>query len=170
QEALTLAESNCSSIEQRRTNSLILSTKKRIGLIEFNALNVFRALNLFDDINLDFHEIMIQIPNFLPLNSPWPDIDENMKSQYILWLNAFCDYMTKRSEEFSCQSDYYASLLKAYLLIKTREIIIEFLEKNASFISIDFHNLLFHNQLYHGAAILYSAHDKHEQTIDIWKK
>ncbi|CAF4259008.1 unnamed protein product, partial [Rotaria magnacalcarata] len=40
QEALTLAESNCSSIEQRRTNSLILSTKKRIGLIEFNALNV----------------------------------------------------------------------------------------------------------------------------------
>ncbi|CAF3329167.1 unnamed protein product [Rotaria socialis] len=104
QEALTLAESNCSPIEQRRTNSLIISTKKRIGLIEFNALNVIRALNLFDDINLDFHEIMIQIPNFLPLNSPWPDMDENMKSQYILWLNAFGDYMTKRSEEFSCQS------------------------------------------------------------------
>ncbi|CAF2787179.1 unnamed protein product [Rotaria sp. Silwood2] len=170
QEALTLAENSCLSIEKHRTNSLILSTKKRIGFIEFNAMNVIRALCLFDDIDLDFHEIMLQIPNFLPLNSPWPDLDGNTKSQYILWLNAFCDYMTKRSEEFSCKSDYYSSLLKAYLIIKSPETIIEFLEKYASYISIDFYNLLFHIQLYHGAAILYSAHDKHEQTIDIWKK
>ncbi|CAF4296078.1 unnamed protein product, partial [Rotaria sp. Silwood2] len=164
QEALTLAENSCLSIEKHRTNSLILSTKKRIGFIEFNAMNVIRALCLFDDIDLDFHEIMLQIPNFLPLNSPWPDLDGNTKSQYILWLNAFCDYMTKRSEEFSCKSDYYSSLLKAYLIIKSPETIIEFLEKYASYISIDFYNLLFHIQLYHGAAILYSAHDKHEQT------
>ncbi|CAF1402883.1 unnamed protein product [Rotaria sp. Silwood1] len=170
QEALTLAENTCPSIEKHSTDLLILSTKKRIGLIEFNAMNVIRALYLFDDINLDFHEIMLQIPNFLPLYSPWPDLDENTKSQYILWLNAFCDYMTKRSEEFSCQSDYYPSLLKAYLIIKSRETIIEFLEKYASYISIDFYHLLFHIKLYHGAAILYSAHDKHEQTIDIWKK
>ncbi|CAF0816535.1 unnamed protein product [Rotaria sordida] len=169
QEALILAESNCSSIEKHNTNSLILSTKKRVGFIEFNSMNVIRALHLFDDINLDFHEIILQIPNFLPLNSPWPDFDENIKSRYILWLNAFCDYMTKRSEEFSRQSDYYSSLLKAYLIIKSRETIIEFLEKYASYIPIDFHNLLFHIRLYHGAAILYSAHGKHEQTIDIWK-
>jgi len=47
---------------------------------------------------------MAQIPSFLPLNSPWPIIEEAMKSQYLQWLNAFCDYMTKRSAEFSRQS------------------------------------------------------------------
>ncbi len=66
--------------------------------------------------------------------------------------------------------DYYSSLLKAYLIIKSRETIIEFLERNASSISIDFDNLLFNAKLYHGVAILYSAHNKHEQTIEIWKK
>jgi hypothetical protein len=49
-------------------------------------------------------KIMAQIPSFLPLNSPWPIIEEAMKSQYLQWLNAFCDYMTKRSAEFSRQS------------------------------------------------------------------
>jgi hypothetical protein len=101
QEALTLAESTCSSIEQRSGNPLLLSTKKRIGLIEFSGMNVIRALNLFDDIQLDFHEIIIHIPDFLPLNSPWPDLDEDNRSKYIQWLTAFCDYMTKRSVEFS---------------------------------------------------------------------
>ncbi|CAF3618804.1 unnamed protein product [Rotaria sp. Silwood1] len=117
QEALTLAENTCPSIEKHSTDLLILSTKKRIGLIEFNAMNVIRALYLFDDINLDFHEIMLQIPNFLPLYSPWPDLDENTKSQYILLLNAFCDYMTKRSEEFSCQStdEIHTMLVNIYL-------------------------------------------------------
>jgi hypothetical protein len=43
---------------------------------------------------------MIQIPNFLLLNFPWPEIDENSKSQYIQWLTAFRDYMIKRSTEF----------------------------------------------------------------------
>ncbi len=57
QEALTLAESNCSSIKQRNTNPLILSTKKRIALIEFGAMNVVRALSLFNDIHIDFHEV-----------------------------------------------------------------------------------------------------------------
>ncbi len=57
QEALTLAESNCSSIKQRMTNPLVISTKKRIGLIEFGAMNVVRALNLFDEIRIDFHEV-----------------------------------------------------------------------------------------------------------------
>jgi hypothetical protein len=57
QEALTLAESNCSSIKQRTTNPLVISTKKRIGLIEFGAMNVVRALNLFDEIRIDFHEV-----------------------------------------------------------------------------------------------------------------
>ncbi|CAF2668288.1 unnamed protein product [Rotaria sp. Silwood2] len=103
QEALTLAESSCSSIKQRSTNRLVLSTKKRIAFIEFSAMNVIRALSLFDDINLDFHEIMTQIPNFSPLTSPWSNIDENTKNQYSQWLNAFCDYMTKKSAEFSRQ-------------------------------------------------------------------
>jgi hypothetical protein len=49
-------------------------------------------------------------------------------------------------------------------------MIVEFLEQNALSIPIDFDNLLFNKNLYHGAAILYSAHNKHEQTIDIWKK
>lgn len=66
-------------------------------------MNVIRALNLFDEIHLDYHEILKEIPNFLPLNSPWPEIDEEMKSQYIQWLTAFCDYMIKQSTEFSCQ-------------------------------------------------------------------
>jgi len=57
QEALTLAESNCSSIKQRTTNPLVISTKKRIGLIEFGAMNVVRAFNLFDEIRIDFHEV-----------------------------------------------------------------------------------------------------------------
>jgi hypothetical protein len=46
---------------------------------------------------------MTQIPSFLPLNSPWPDIDENIKHQYVQWLNAFCDYMLNNSGEFSRQ-------------------------------------------------------------------
>lgn len=60
----------------------------------------YRALSLFDDIDLDFHDIITQIPNFLPLTSPWPDLDDYTKNQYIIWLNAFCDYMKQRSEEF----------------------------------------------------------------------
>src|SRR5690242_2255792 len=59
QEALTLAESTCSSIKQRSTNPLVILTKKRIALIEFGAMNVVRALNLFDEIHLDFHEVII---------------------------------------------------------------------------------------------------------------
>ena len=57
QEALILAESNCSLIKQYSTNSLVISTKKRIGLIEFSAMNIIRALNIFNDIHLDFHEV-----------------------------------------------------------------------------------------------------------------
>jgi hypothetical protein len=57
QEALTLAESNCSSIKQRSTNPLVLLTKKRIALIEFGAMNVVRALDLFNEISIDFHEV-----------------------------------------------------------------------------------------------------------------
>lgn len=60
QEALTLAESTCTSIKQRSTNRLVLLTKKRIALIEFSAMNVSRALNLFEDINLDFHEVRLK--------------------------------------------------------------------------------------------------------------
>lgn len=57
QEALTLAESSCTSIKQRSTNRLVISTKKRIAFIEFSAMNVARALSLFDDIGLDFQEV-----------------------------------------------------------------------------------------------------------------
>ncbi|CAF5217014.1 unnamed protein product, partial [Rotaria magnacalcarata] len=103
QEALTLAESSCSSVKQRSTNRLVLSTKKRIAFIEFSAMNVARALSLFDDIHMDFHEILTQIPNFLPINSSWSNIDENNKNQYVQWLNALCDYMTRKSAEFSRQ-------------------------------------------------------------------
>jgi hypothetical protein len=61
QEAITLAESNCSSIKQRNTNPLVISTKKRIALIEFGAMNVVRALTLFDDIHIDYHEVSEKI-------------------------------------------------------------------------------------------------------------
>ncbi|CAF1135967.1 unnamed protein product [Adineta steineri] len=169
-EALNLAKSTCSITEKQQTNSLIISTQKRIGFIQFSSLNVIQALDLFDAIHLDFYEIINYIADFLPLNSPWPNFDENNRSKYIQWLTAFCDYMIKRSTDFSLQPDYYSSILKAYLIIKSREMIIEFLEKNASHIPIDFNNLLFNAQLYHGVAILYSAHDKHEETIEIWKK
>lgn len=57
QEALTLAESSCSSIKQRQTDPLVVSTKKRIALIEFTSMNVVRALTLFDEIRIDFHEV-----------------------------------------------------------------------------------------------------------------
>ena len=57
QEALTLAESHCPSVRQRTNNPLVLSTKKRIALIEFGAMNVVRALKLFEEIRMDFHEV-----------------------------------------------------------------------------------------------------------------
>ena len=57
QEALVLAESNCPSVKLRRSNPLVLGTKKRIALIEFTAMNVVRALTLFEDIRIDFHEV-----------------------------------------------------------------------------------------------------------------
>lgn len=47
---------------------------------------------------------MAQIPGFLPLNSPWPNLDETATSQYFQWLNAFCDYINKQSVDFSRQS------------------------------------------------------------------
>lgn len=49
-------------------------------------------------------------------------------------------------------------------------MIIEYLEINAIHIPLEYTNLLFDIHLYHGVAILYSAHNKHEQAIDIWKK
>ncbi|CAF4407459.1 unnamed protein product, partial [Adineta steineri] len=79
----------------------VLLTKKRIAFIEFGAMNVARAVNLFVEIHIDFHEIISQIPNFLPLDSSWPAIDENLQNQYTQWLNACCDYMTKKSVDFS---------------------------------------------------------------------
>lgn len=57
QEALTLAESHCPSVRHRTNHPLVLSTKKRIALIEFGAMNVARALNLFEEIRMDFHEV-----------------------------------------------------------------------------------------------------------------
>jgi hypothetical protein len=57
QEALILAESTCRSIKQHSTSPIVLSTKKRIALIEFGAMNVAKALTLFNDIQIDFHEV-----------------------------------------------------------------------------------------------------------------
>jgi hypothetical protein len=57
QEALTLAESYCSLIKQRSTDPLVVLTKKRIAMIEFGAMNVVRALSLFNEIRIDFHEV-----------------------------------------------------------------------------------------------------------------
>ncbi|CAF1199885.1 unnamed protein product [Adineta steineri] len=170
QEALTLAESNCSLVEQRRTNPLVLLTKKRIAFIEFGAMNVVRAVNLFVEIHIDFHEIISQIPNFLPLDSSWPAIDENLQNQYTQWLNAFCDYMTKKSVDFSRHPDYYPALLKAYILIKSHETVNEFIETNSLHIPVDYTNILIDAKFYHAAALLSSAHQKHEQAINIWKK
>lgn len=104
QEALTLAENHSLSTENNEKSALLISTKKRVGLVEFNAMNTIRALHLFDQIDLDYHEIMTEIPNFLPLNSPWPELNQSNKFQYVQWLNGFCDYMTQRSIEFSRQS------------------------------------------------------------------
>ncbi|CAF1339166.1 unnamed protein product [Adineta steineri] len=170
QEALTLAESNCSLVEQRRTNPLVLLTKKRIAFIEFGAMNVARAVNLFVEIHIDFHEIVSQIPNFLPLDSSWPAIDENLQNQYTQWLNACCDYMTKKSVDFSRHPDYYPALLKAYILIKSHETVNEFIETNSLHIPVDYTNILIDAKFYHAAALLSSAHQKHEQAINIWKK
>ncbi|CAF4706598.1 unnamed protein product, partial [Rotaria sp. Silwood2] len=64
----------------------------------------------------------------------------------------------------------YPALLKAYLIVKSREIIIEFIQTNSSYISIDYCKILIDSKHYHAAALLYSAHEKHQQTIDIWKK
>ena len=61
QEALVLAESSCPSVKQRRSNPLVIATKKRIALIEFTAMNVVRALTLFEDIHIDFHEVRIPV-------------------------------------------------------------------------------------------------------------
>jgi len=94
-QALTLAENLYSS----SNNSIILSTKKRIALIEFQSMNLTHALDLFDEIHLDYHDIILEIPFFLPLNSPWPrEIDTN---QYIQWLTTLSDYMIKHHAEFS---------------------------------------------------------------------
>ena len=57
QEALSLAESTCTTIKQKQTSALVIETKKRIALIEFAAMNVVRALTLFDEIHIDFHEV-----------------------------------------------------------------------------------------------------------------
>ena len=57
QEALILAESTCTTIKQQQTSSLVIETKKRIALIEFAAMNVPRALHLFDEVHVDFHEV-----------------------------------------------------------------------------------------------------------------
>jgi hypothetical protein len=60
--------------------------------------------------------------------------------------------------------------LKAYILIKSHETIIDFIEANSLHIPVDYYNNLIDAKLYHAAAILCSAHEKHEQTINIWKK
>lgn len=60
QEALTLAESSCRSMKERPNDPLVVSTKKRIALIEFSAMNVVRALTLFDEIRIDFHEVRLE--------------------------------------------------------------------------------------------------------------
>lgn len=57
QEALTLAESSCPSVKQRSTNPVVIATKKRIAFVEFGAMNVVRALGLFEEARVDFHEV-----------------------------------------------------------------------------------------------------------------
>jgi hypothetical protein len=47
---------------------------------------------------------MMQIPGFLPIPSPWPDIDDHIRNQYKQWLHAFENYMTKQCNEFSRQT------------------------------------------------------------------
>lgn len=169
QEALSLAESTCSSVKQRQTSSLVIETKKRIGLIEFAAMNVVRALTLFEEIHIDFHEIMTQIPGFLPLSTPWPEFDENLMNQYAQWLNAFADYLTKNVNLFSHQPDYFSSLLKAFLITKSRESIVEFVESCAASISLDCTSLLIDAELFHAAAVVFARHEQHEEAISIWK-
>lgn len=55
-------------------------------------------------------------------------------------------------------------------MVKSREIVLEFIKNNSLYISIDYVHLLLNSQFYHSAAILYSIHNKSEQAIDIWKK
>jgi len=56
------------------------------------------------------------------------------------------------------------------VLVKSREFILEFIEKHVSHIPIDYCPVLIHAHCYHAAALLYSIHDEHQQAIDIWKK
>ena len=55
-------------------------------------------------------------------------------------------------------------------MIQSRETINEYVEINSLNIPVDYSNILIDAQLYHAVAILYSAHDEHQQAIDIWKK
>jgi hypothetical protein len=56
------------------------------------------------------------------------------------------------------------------MIIKSREVILEFIQINFSYIPIDYCHMLIDEQFYHASAILYSLHEKHEKAIDIWKK
>jgi hypothetical protein len=67
-------------VESKKTSNYFFLV---IDSIEFNTMSVTRALHLFNEINLDHHETKTQIPNFLLLNSLWPKLDKNTKSQKI---------------------------------------------------------------------------------------
>jgi hypothetical protein len=56
------------------------------------------------------------------------------------------------------------------MIVKSREIVLEFIQINSSHIPIEYYNILIDGQFYHTAAILCSLHEKHEQAISIWKK
>ena len=131
---------------------------------------------------------MAQIPGFLPLPTPWPTFDENAMHQYQQWLNAFADYLNKNvnlfspqpvrrfssshsaSWEFSSTQDFSSALLKAMIITKNRETIVEFVESCAASISLDCTALLLDAQLFRRGACVFARHDQHAEAISIWKK
>lgn len=80
------------------------------------------------------------------------------------------DTLRERENDRCVSQDYYSALLKAYIVIKPSETIIEFIEAHTFFIPIECVHLLLQAQCPHAAAILYTTHEKHEQAITIWKK
>ncbi|CAF1139272.1 unnamed protein product, partial [Didymodactylos carnosus] len=170
QEALTLAESSSSPSSDR----LIQLTKKRIGLIEFTALNVVRAFQLFIEADVDYHDIVAQIPNCLPLISPWPlslitGDNHQLKTQYLQWLNTLYDYMTQRKFDFILKPDYHLVLLKAMMIIKLDDIP-NFIQEYFTKIPLEFDQTLIEANMYHYSCLLNSYKGNQEQALNQWKR
>lgn len=202
QEALSLAESTCTTVKQKQTSSLVIETKKRIALIEFAAMNVVRALTLFDEIHIDFHEVRFSFDR-QSIDPKRSSLDHGANSGVFASADALARVrrafaqsapavaerlrrLCEQEHEFILSAagsslslsffrrlfvqDFYSALLKAMIITKNRETIVEFVESCAASISLECTALLLDAQLFHGAAVVFARHDQHAEAISIWKK